>query len=92
MSGSRQHDMSFDVTNEAESDIKSIAKQCNANVSAGTRYNGLSVLRKIGKTICLSSNDTLGHKMQKQFGFNRVLEEGMLAIVGVMTPEERLKI
>lgn len=54
-----------------------------------TRFNGLSVLRKIGKTIALSSNDTLGNEVQKQFQYDSSLEDGMFKIVSSMKPEER---
>lgn len=72
--------------------LPSSPKNPGANASAGTRYNGLSVLRKIGKTIYLSSNDTLDHEVQKHFGFSDVLGDAMLVIIGAMTPEERLDI
>ncbi|KAJ9490890.1 hypothetical protein VN97_g2380 [Penicillium thymicola] len=62
------------------------------DVSFETRFNGLSVLRKIGKTIALSSNDTLGHEVQRQFQWDASLVEGMLEILDSMTAEEILEI
>jgi hypothetical protein len=69
--------------------IARIVRQCGPLASAGTRYNGLSVLRKIGKTICLSATDTLGHEVQKDFQWRRGLEEGMVEIVRAMSVRER---
>lgn len=49
----------------------------------------METLRKIGKTICLSSNDTLGHEVQKQFQQSECFTEAMEAIVDSMNDEER---
>lgn len=89
MSGSKQYEMAFDVAEEVTSTIRYIAKQSGSFANPKTRFNGLSVLRKIGKTIALSSTDTLGHEVQKQFQWDPCLEEGMLKIVSAMKPEER---
>ncbi|KAL4905212.1 hypothetical protein BDW74DRAFT_178215 [Aspergillus multicolor] len=63
--------------------------KCGPLANAKTRFNGLSVLRKIGKTICLSSNDTLGHEVQKNFQRGSELEDAMCGIIGAMSDEER---
>ncbi|KAJ5863821.1 uncharacterized protein N7529_005737 [Penicillium soppii] len=52
MCGSAQYDMAFDVVKDILSTIRTI-----------TRLNGLSVLRKVGETIALSSNDLIGHEV-----------------------------
>lgn len=91
LSGSREYDMAFDVASGVSSTIESIAAQCNANSSAGTRYNGLSVLKEIGKTICLS-NGLTASEVQKTFQWDHALEDGMRSIIEAMTPEERLRI
>ncbi|KAJ0413456.1 hypothetical protein BJY00DRAFT_319757 [Aspergillus carlsbadensis] len=54
-----------------------------------TRYNGLSVLRKIAKTICLSATDVVGHEVQKQFQWANPLDEGMVSILEAMSVPER---
>lgn len=92
MNGSAQYDIAFDVTNDIISTVQSIAKQCGPFANTKTRWNGLSVLRKIGKTIALSSNDTLGHEVQKHFQMDSRFVDAMRDIVSAMTPEERLKI
>ncbi|GES65670.1 hypothetical protein ATEIFO6365_0012006200 [Aspergillus terreus] len=66
-----------------------IAEQCGPMANPKTRYNGLSVLRKIGKTICLSSNDVLRHEVQLWFQWDTTLEDCMLKIVSAMSPKER---
>jgi hypothetical protein len=88
-SGSRQYDAAFDVVEEVNETIETIANLCGPFASPGTRFNGLSVLRKIGKTIALSSNNTVGHEVQKnfQFGYDN-FEKSMLKIIGFMEPEE----
>ncbi|KAJ5565398.1 hypothetical protein N7513_001640 [Penicillium frequentans] len=87
--GSKQYDLSFDVASEVSSTISHIANQCAEFSNPRTRLNGLETLRKIGKTICLSSNDTLGHEVQKQFQSDPSLENAMHDIVSEMSPAER---
>ncbi|KAF2105905.1 hypothetical protein BDV96DRAFT_655180 [Lophiotrema nucula] len=55
----------------------------------GTKQSGLETLRKIGKTICMSSNDVVGHEMKNSMGQNTCLEDAMLAILSVMTEVEK---
>ncbi|KAL4887675.1 hypothetical protein BJY04DRAFT_212703 [Aspergillus karnatakaensis] len=88
LSCSKQYDAAFDVISSVKASINSIVKQCGPLVNPRTRYNGLSVLRKIGETICLS-NSVIGSEMRKEFGRNPALVVGMAAIIGAMKPEER---
>ncbi|KAF2709417.1 hypothetical protein K504DRAFT_502146 [Pleomassaria siparia CBS 279.74] len=62
--------------------IRKIATEAgSAQNSFGTKQSGLETLRKIGKTICLISNDTLGNEVQQQFSHGgTLLEDAMLAI------------
>ncbi|KAJ5534663.1 hypothetical protein N7527_000917 [Penicillium freii] len=92
MRGGAQYDVSFEVAQDVVDTIKSIAKQCGPFTNPQTRFNGLSVLRKIGKTIALSSNDTVGHEVQKRFQWDASLVEGMLEILDSMTADEILEI
>ncbi|KAJ5109447.1 hypothetical protein N7456_006122 [Penicillium angulare] len=89
MSGSKQYDMAWDVAGNITSTVGMIAQRCNAMASPQTRLNGLSVLRKIGKTIILSSNSTLGSEVRKQFQSDPSLENAMHDIVSVMSVEEK---
>ncbi|KAL4782676.1 hypothetical protein BJX76DRAFT_349216 [Aspergillus varians] len=90
--GSKQYNVSGEVYDHVVDTIESIRKQCGPFASAGTRFNGLSVLRKIGKTICLSGNDVVGHRVQNLFQGESLLDEAMLGIVSAMKPEERIVI
>lgn len=92
MSGSKQYNKAGDVLGYIRTCVERIVGQCGPFSSPGTRYNGLSVLRKIGKTICLSSTDVLGHEVQKDFQWDGCLDEGMKAIVQEMAPGERAAI
>ncbi|KAL4874541.1 hypothetical protein BJY04DRAFT_224921 [Aspergillus karnatakaensis] len=92
LSGSKQYNMSGDVCNMIADTIEGIMKQCGPLANPRTRYNGLAVLRKIGKTICLSATDTLGHEVQKDFQWRKDLEEGMLQIVEAMSMSGRWEI
>ncbi|OXV11034.1 hypothetical protein Egran_01207 [Elaphomyces granulatus] len=91
LSGSRQFEAAFDVQSSIDSTIETITKQCQRPSSAQTRRNGFEVLRKIGKSILLSG-DTLGHEVQKQFGSDHTLEDGMLAILQQMDLDEIVEI
>ncbi|KAL2825537.1 hypothetical protein BJY01DRAFT_256243 [Aspergillus pseudoustus] len=88
LSESRQYDASMDVFNYVENSIESIVKQCGPFASAGTWYNGLPVLRKIGKTIAMGPNDVIGSEIRKEFGHMNPLDEGMLSILKATTLEE----
>ncbi|CAP94807.1 hypothetical protein E8E15_004732 [Penicillium rubens] len=88
MRGGAQYDVSFEVAQEVVGTIKSITEQCGPLTNPRTRFNGLSVLRKIGKTIALSSNDTVGHEVQKRFQWDACLVTGMLEILDSMTADE----
>jgi hypothetical protein len=88
MRGGAQYDVSFEVAQEVVDTIKSITEQCGPLTNPRTRFNGLSVLRKIGKTIALSSNDTVGHEVQKHFQWDACLVTGMLEILDSMTADK----
>ncbi|CAG8028003.1 unnamed protein product [Penicillium salamii] len=88
MRGSQQYEQAFDVASETSSTIQSIARQCGRNANPQTRYNGLSVLRKIGKTICLSGGNTIAHEVQKHFQSDDALVKGMISIINSMGDDE----
>ena len=88
-SGSAQYDEAWGVTGYVLSTMNGIVQKCGQFASPQTRYNGLSVLRKIGETICLSSN-VIAHEVPKHFqGSCRGYENGLLKIVLAMDPNER---
>jgi hypothetical protein len=89
MSGSKQYEVAGDVWHYVTRSMKFIAGQCGPFGNRQTRFNGLSTLRKIGKTICLSSTDIVGHEVQKQFQWDQTLEDCMKRIVSGMSEDER---
>ncbi|KAF2642393.1 hypothetical protein P280DRAFT_540217 [Massarina eburnea CBS 473.64] len=91
MGSSNAYDISFKVQDDISEDIRSIGDDAGKkHASFGTKRSGLETLRKVGKTICLSSNNTLGHEVQKQFHLgNTCLEDAMLAIVEAMSEDEK---
>lgn len=83
-----QYDISDLVANEVLDTIESITECCGRFANPQTRLNGLSALRKIGKTIALSTNDTLGREVQGSFQSDASLVDGMMKIINFMTPDE----
>ena len=89
MSSSAQYNMSFEVFHDIGDIIQSIAEEAGVeHASFGTKASGLETLRKIGKTICMSSNDTLGHEVQNQFSMDPRFADTMKVIAGVLNDEE----
>ncbi|OQE46049.1 hypothetical protein PENCOP_c001G02252 [Penicillium coprophilum] len=88
MRGGAQYDVSFEVAQDVVDTIQLITKQCGPFTNPRARFNGLSVLRKIGKIITVSSNDTLGHEVQKQFQSDTALVDGMREIIDSLTNDE----
>ncbi|GAD99344.1 hypothetical protein PVAR5_8059 [Paecilomyces variotii No. 5] len=88
MSGSAQYDIAARVE---DSIIDSINEICDLAAtpmaSFGTERSGLEVLRKIAKSIVLSS-DTLGNEVQNRFHWDGTLVEGMKNIVEAMRPDQ----
>ncbi|KAJ5759865.1 hypothetical protein N7520_007021 [Penicillium odoratum] len=80
ISGSKQYDMSFEVVTRITSIIESIAAQCGPVTNPKTRYNGLSVLRKIGKSICLSTNSELARQVRMNFQWDTSFKNAMWQI------------
>ncbi|KAF7590035.1 hypothetical protein BBP40_003424 [Aspergillus hancockii] len=54
-----------------------------------TQLNGFSVRRKIGKTICLSSNDAISHEVQKAYQSDNTLEASTKKIIRAMSDERQ---
>lgn len=54
-----------------------------------TRRIALETLRKIGKSIVLSTGDTLQHEVHQHFQWDTSIEDGMRDIIDGMDEEER---
>jgi hypothetical protein len=91
LSGSAQYEASFQATADVENYIEVINKATPEHASFGTKKSALETLRKIGKTIALSS-DVVGHEVRIQFQGETCLEKTMLRIARGMTAEERAKV
>lgn len=76
------------MADEVVDTIESITEYCGQFANPQTRLNGFSALRKIGKTIALSTNDTLGREVQERFQSDASLVDGMIEIINFMTPVE----
>ena len=87
-SGTQQYEGSFDAYWSVVANIKTIEEGCPDHASFGTKKNGLETLRKIGKSICLGNNDTLGHEVRKQFQSNEDLSDTMLKILDSLSDDE----
>lgn len=83
-----QYDISDLVADEVLDTIESITEYCGQFANPQTRLNWFSALRKIGKTIALSTNDTLGREVQERFQSDASLVDGMMKIINFMTPVE----
>ncbi|CAI7586896.1 unnamed protein product [Penicillium glandicola] len=81
-----------DVADHIFDTIKSIVDQCGPHTHPQTRFNGLSALCKIGKTIVLSSDSLMSEEVQNQFADDMSLMSGMLDIASRMTMDEMREI
>ena len=91
LKSSMQFEVSFDVVNEITDAVDTIVERCTSFASPQTRLNGITVLRKIGKSTCLAPMDTLGAEVTKQItnGNQSFLADGMLDITRAMPLQER---
>jgi len=89
MSGSKQYDVAFSVYDEIRDIIASISERAGVeHASFGTKCSALETMRKIGKTSCLSSGDTLAHEVQKQASHDTSFVDGMFEVVDAMSDAE----
>ncbi|PLB36757.1 uncharacterized protein BDW47DRAFT_126899 [Aspergillus candidus] len=88
MSDKRQSEMALRVIEQIERAVDSVVRQCGEHASPQTRWNGLSVLRKIGKTLAFSCFNMFMHDVQETFQWDTFLEDGMLEILAAMSREE----
>jgi hypothetical protein len=90
LSGSRQYEASFQAVADVKRYIQAIGKDAPAHANFGTKKSALETLRKIGKTIALST-DVIGHEVRIEFQSESCLETTMLRIAKSMAEEERAK-
>src|SRR6195952_2163978 len=90
LSSSKQFHKAGEAFNSVVGCITIIGNNAKEWSTFGTKRSALETLRKIGKTICMSCHDALGHEVVKQFQYSTELEDTMLLVVKAMTPEERI--
>jgi len=84
-----QYNASFRVQADVVGCIEDIWNNCPVEASYGTKKSALETPRKIGKTVCMSGGDVIGHEVQKCFQSDTSLEDTMYGIVETMTQGER---
>lgn len=79
------------VIDSITSSIDTIVDDAGARVASfGTRQNGLEVLRKMAKSITLSSG-ALAHEVHMHFQWDKTLVNGMYQIGEAMSVDERME-
>ncbi len=88
LSGSAQYDMAGEAKSSVRDCIRTTKKGCPPYANLKTLESGLETLRKIGKSIILSSN-TVSHEVRIGFQHDRILEDTMVGIMNATTDPER---
>lgn len=87
---SRQFGVAHDAIESIVQTIENIKKRCPPDASYGTKSSALETLRKIGKSIVLSTGDELTKRVRQSFQWNSILEDTMKTIVKSMSHADRL--
>ena len=87
----RLFEIAFNVVEKIIGSINEIVQRCRLFASPHTRLKGLTVLRKIGKSICLAPMDALGYEVKRQIAdeHSTCLADGMVDILKGMPFHER---
>ena len=86
--GSKQYDRAGDVSDAIRENIEHIQHNVVAASSWGTKKSALGTLRKIGKSICLSSG-VIPREVRNQLYCDDTLVNAMLYVAQCMKPSER---
>ena len=82
------YDLVFAATNHIDERVENILELCKTHASPETRFNGLSVLRKMGTAVLKSAGSALASGVRNHYlWFN--LSGAMHEIVSAMSLEER---
>lgn len=87
LSGSKQYEAAGDVFGQIAGCIESIGSQVSLDSSFGTKLSALETLRKIAKTVLLSTN-CLGHEVRKEFQYDACLTTPLRNIAVYMDEDE----
>ena len=88
LSGSKQYDRAGDVSDAIRENIEHIQHNVVAASSWGTKKSALGTLRKIAKSICLSSG-VIPKEVRKHFNCDDTLVNAMVHVAQCMKPSER---
>ncbi|OOG00308.1 hypothetical protein ASPCADRAFT_125359 [Aspergillus carbonarius ITEM 5010] len=91
LSRSKQYDVASELEEDIIAAIERITSQCGSYANPQTRLNGLSVLRKSGKSIVLSYGQ-VAYEVRDRFQWDHIMEDSMIKIVNAMEIEERADI
>ena len=91
MSGSHAYELSGEASSSIEKCFKTIQKQCPATASFRTKENALETLRKIGKSICLSTG-VIPREIRKDYGCVGSLTATMVMIARSLEDGEKDKL
>jgi hypothetical protein len=88
LGGSKQYDRAGDVSGAIRQNIEHIQHNVGAASSWETKKSALGTLRKIGKSICLSSG-VIPKEVRKHLSHDVTLVNAMVYVVQCMKPSER---
>ncbi|KAL8831604.1 MAG: hypothetical protein Q9170_005222 [Blastenia crenularia] len=89
MQGSKAWEACFDVTQSIQASVDKIVSSTSPHSSFGTKQSALYTLRKICKTIILSSHQTCGREVCRSFAEDHALENAMSNIVDKIDEVEK---
>lgn len=92
MSNRRQSEMATSVLVRIRRVVDTVVQQCGEHASPQTRWNGLSALRKILKTLSFGCFNTFQYEVQEPLQWETFLEDGMLKILASMSRQEKTAI
>ena len=72
--------------------VDTVVRQCGEHASPQTRWNGLSALRKILKTLSFGCDNTFQYEVQEPLQWETFLEDRMLKILASMSRQEKTAI
>ncbi|KAF1345041.1 hypothetical protein BDV97DRAFT_40151 [Delphinella strobiligena] len=73
LSGSKQYDRAYDALGVVLDCVAEIGEQTPVHASFGTKKSALETLRKMGRSVCLSNSDVVGHEVYQAFGWGRYI-------------------
>jgi hypothetical protein len=88
LSGSKQYNKAWDAAEMVNSEIAEIAQSVTKKSHCDTKINALLALCGIGSIVAVGG-DCIGSEVRKHVGYDEVLVNTLLAIVDLMTVDEK---